>query len=55
MDEYLLPVLCFYVLLTQRLETCRKAGGGLDDLQRVPVNLSVSLIKRHHAKINLRQ
>lgn len=50
--ERLLPVFCFYVLIIQRLETCRKAGGRLDDLQRVPVNLSISLIKGHDAKIN---
>lgn len=55
MDECLLPVFCFCVLVTWRLEICRKAGVGLDDLQRIPVNLSISLIKRHHAKIDLRQ
>lgn len=44
---------CCCVLVTQRLEVCRRAGGGLGDLQRVPVNLSISLLKRHRAKIDL--
>lgn len=54
MDEYLLHMFCFSMLVTQRLEICSKAGEGLDDLQRVPINLSTSLCKRHITKINIK-
>lgn len=43
---------CFCMFVTERLEICSRAGDGLDDLQRVPVNLSTSSCRRHIAKIN---